>query len=201
MLQSKIDTYRIHRGLLIDIHRGLLIDIHRGLLIDIHRGLSDQQLTLTLPPNMGSLGKQFKHIGRVQLGYVDALNTGRLNFWKPLGNPSLETSKSTLLSFLETNDRELLRLLQELTETQLLSTRVEGSGKAHQSNNQLSVYDLLDDIRFGVPRKLETLGDWFSEEAASLLTEQSRTFKSFLQGELRFLTCRSMDSAAKGTGS
>ncbi len=97
-------------------------------------------------PNMGSLGKQFKHIGRIQLGYTDALRTGRLIFWKPLGDPSLESEKNALLSFLEANDRQLFSVLRATTEEQLLYLRIDGTGKSHQSNNELSVYDLVDDL-------------------------------------------------------
>ncbi len=54
-LKQKLETYRLHRR----------------LIIDVLRELSDEQLGLTVGNGMGTLGKQIKHIGRIQLCYLE----------------------------------------------------------------------------------------------------------------------------------
>ena len=131
-LRSKLDTYKMHRS----------------LITDVLRALSDEQLGLTIGKNLGTLGKLFKHVGRIQNGYIEAIRTGKLTFFKRIGDPSLEKSREKLLSLLDKNDREMFSLLEGMSYQEMDSLRIDGTGKTHQSGNSLSIYALVNDLTY-----------------------------------------------------
>lgn len=62
---------------------------------------------------MGTLGKQFRHIGDVQLCYTEAIKSGKISFDHYRRDYSLENSKQKLLDFLQETDQDFLRLVEE----------------------------------------------------------------------------------------
>ncbi len=129
-LESLIDTYRLHRN----------------LITDVLRQLSDEQLQLTIGKNMGTLGKQFRHIGDIQLCYIDALKTKKMSFFRSTVDHSLEESRELLLGFLTENDQRMLATLEGLGNEELEKMRIDWTHKSHQIDEQLSVYDHLNDL-------------------------------------------------------
>ena len=90
---------------------------HRRLILDVLKSLTDDQLKLTVGKKMGTLGRQFRHIGDVQLCYVDSLRTGKIDFSKKKKVRSLESSQKKLLAFLESADKELDSVLKTTKDT------------------------------------------------------------------------------------
>ena len=74
---------------------------------------------------MGPLGKQFRHIGDVQLCYVEALKTKKIDFGKYRKDYSIENSKEKLKAFLKEMDDEIFSLLKKLDPKQTKEFRVD----------------------------------------------------------------------------
>ncbi len=85
----------------------------RKLTIDLLEAIPEEKLVFAVGKNMGSLGKQFRHIGDVQLCYNEAIKTGKISFSNYKRDYSIETSKEKLKDFLEEADKELLKLIGE----------------------------------------------------------------------------------------
>jgi len=62
---------------------------------------------------MGTIGKQFRHIGDVQICYTKAIKTGKIDFSRYRRDYSLETSKERLKTFLQEVNQEMLKLIEE----------------------------------------------------------------------------------------
>jgi uncharacterized damage-inducible protein DinB len=80
----------------------------RQLTLDLLDELPEEHLEFTIGKNMGTFGKQFRHIGDVQFCYAEAIKTGKINFDKYKRDYSLETSKKELQLFLQEVDAEML---------------------------------------------------------------------------------------------
>jgi hypothetical protein len=52
----------------------------RGLTIELLDSLTDAELSEPPGRDLGPFWKQFRHVGRLQECYQDALNTGRIKF-------------------------------------------------------------------------------------------------------------------------
>lgn len=85
----------------------------RKLLLDVLEIIPEQDLGFTVGQNMGTLGKQYRHMGDVQLCYNEAIRTGRINFSHYRRDYSLETSKEGLAQFLRDADASMFRLIEE----------------------------------------------------------------------------------------
>ncbi len=85
----------------------------RKLTLDLLRELPEEHLAYSVGANMGTLGKQFRHIGDVQLCYTEAIKSGKISFDHYRRDYSLENSKQKLLDFLQETDQDFLRLVEE----------------------------------------------------------------------------------------
>lgn len=85
---------------------------HRNLTYDLLQSLSEKTLKKTVGKNMGSIGKQFRHMGDIQFCYIEAITTGKIDFSKVLRDYSIEHSTIKLRQFLEDMDDKLYRLLE-----------------------------------------------------------------------------------------
>ena len=73
--------------------------LYRGLTLDLLKIIPETLLSFQVHPNMGSLGKQYRHIGDVQLCYFMALETGKIDFSQKRRDYSLEKDKAKLIFF------------------------------------------------------------------------------------------------------
>ena len=96
-LKSKIDSWKLFRN----------------LTYDLLESLSEKDLTKKVGKTMGSIGKQFRHLGDVQLCYNEALKTGKIDFGKYRRDYSIEGSKLKLRQFLEEMDDEMYSLIEK----------------------------------------------------------------------------------------
>jgi len=93
--------------------------LHRNLTYDMLEFVPDEMLKETVGKNMGSIGKQFRHIGDVQLCYIEAIRTGKIDFSKYRRDYSIESSKEKLKQSLKELDNEMSRLLKTKKELQV----------------------------------------------------------------------------------
>ena len=101
--------------------RGLLDDWNamRQLTIDLLESLPEKHLLFTVGKNMGTIGKQYRHIGDVQLCYSDAIKTRKISFDKYRRDYSLESSKEKLREFLQEVNVDMLKLIEENQEIEI----------------------------------------------------------------------------------
>ncbi len=92
---------------------------HRNLTYDLLKFLPEEKLNKTVGKNMGSIGKQFRHLGDVQLCYNEAMKTGRIDFSKYRRDYSIENSKEKLTQFLEQMDNEMVILLKKNSDLEI----------------------------------------------------------------------------------
>ncbi|NOY35687.1 MAG: hypothetical protein GXP44_02080 [bacterium] len=85
----------------------------RQLTLDLLDELPEKYLSFTVGRNMGTIGKQYRHIGDVQICYTDAIKTGKIDFSKYKKDYSLESSQEKLKTFLQEVNREMLKLIKE----------------------------------------------------------------------------------------
>lgn len=85
----------------------------RKLLLDLLEVIPEEHLNFTVGKNMGTIGKQYRHIGDVQLCYVEAIKTGEINFSHYQKDYSLEKSKEKLHSFLVDIDRRMIEAIEK----------------------------------------------------------------------------------------
>ena len=93
--------------------------LFRNLTYDLLESLPEKMLKETVDKNMGSIGKQFRHIGDVQLCYNEAIKTGKINFSKYRRDYSIENSKIKLKQFLEEMDEEMDLLIEKNNNIQI----------------------------------------------------------------------------------
>ena len=91
----------------------------RQLTLDLLEAIPKEKLDFTVGKNMGSLGKQYRHIGDVQLCYSEAIQTGKISFSNYKKDYSIENSKEKLKSFLQEVDKEMLKLIKENPQTKI----------------------------------------------------------------------------------
>jgi uncharacterized damage-inducible protein DinB len=85
----------------------------RQLTLDLLDELPEKHLSFAVGKNMGTIGKQYRHIGDVQICYNEAIKTGKVDFNKYRKDYSLENSKTKLKEFLEEVNQEMLKLVEE----------------------------------------------------------------------------------------
>lgn len=91
----------------------------RDMTIDLLRSLSNEDLNLRPGHNVGEFWKQFRHLGRVQENYMDALETGTVQF-ESTGAYSGAPDGTALLEYLNGLDQRLGEQLSMLDETRLI---------------------------------------------------------------------------------
>ncbi|MFX1489867.1 MAG: DinB family protein [Promethearchaeota archaeon] len=96
-LKSKIDSWKLIRN----------------LTYDLLESLPETELSKTVSKNMGPLGKQFRHMGDVQLCYIEAIKNRKVDFSKYRRDYSIENSKLKLKQFLEEMDEKLSSYIEK----------------------------------------------------------------------------------------
>jgi uncharacterized damage-inducible protein DinB len=89
---------------------------HRGLALDILKSLTDDHLMLTVGKNMGTLGEQFRHMVRVEIQYVEAIITKKIDVTKKKIDPGAAQSKNALLKLWQETSREMLTSIEKLSQ-------------------------------------------------------------------------------------
>lgn len=84
----------------------------RGLTRDLLTTLSTEDLLFVPGPGMGALWKQFRHVGRVQECYMEALTTRRINFTPEGKSYDGGPQKEWLIDYLDRLDDGLFDLLR-----------------------------------------------------------------------------------------
>lgn len=91
----------------------------RQLTLDLLGAIPEEKLGFAVGKNMGNLGKQFRHIGDVQLCYSEAVKTGKISFSSYKRDYSIENSKEKLRGFLQEVDQEMLKLVEKNQEAKI----------------------------------------------------------------------------------
>jgi uncharacterized damage-inducible protein DinB len=86
----------------------------RGLTIELLDSLTDAELSEPPGRDLGPFWKQFRHVGRLQECYQDALNTGRIKFDYDHKRYRGGCSRDALKNYLQELDRELLRAIEQV---------------------------------------------------------------------------------------
>jgi len=84
----------------------------RGLSGDLLESLSDEELLSTPSDSLGSWWKQFRHMGRVQENYLEAVETGTVRFGIEGCSYSGGPSKVNLQKYLAGLDSRLMTCLK-----------------------------------------------------------------------------------------
>ena len=87
----------------------------RGLSGDLLRSLENDDLLFSPGDRVGPLWKQFRHIGRVQENYLNAIETGRIVFTCEGLSYGGGASKQQLLGYLDQLDKALTERLRDLS--------------------------------------------------------------------------------------
>ncbi len=91
----------------------------RQLTLDLLEELPEEYICFAVGKNMGTIGKQYRHIGDVQICYKEAIKTGKIDFDKYKRDYSLESSKEKLRIFLQEVNQEMLKLIEENPEAKI----------------------------------------------------------------------------------
>ncbi len=91
----------------------------RKLTLDLLDELPEEHLSFTVGESMGTIGKQYRHLGDVQICYNEAIKTGKIDFEEYKREYSLENSKTKLKDFLKEIDQEMLKLVEKNQEVKI----------------------------------------------------------------------------------
>jgi len=84
----------------------------RGLTLELLDSLTDAELSQTPCPELGAFWKQFRHVGRLQECYMEALNTKKIKFDYRNKRYRGGCSKNALKAYLRALDRELVQAFE-----------------------------------------------------------------------------------------
>lgn len=91
--------------------------------------LPDEQLSLTVGKNMGTLGAQFRHIAEVEFQYSEAIESGILTALKEKVDKNTAGSTEALRSLLERSHMALKKGLETVNDDQIVDWEYWGEGK------------------------------------------------------------------------
>lgn len=91
----------------------------RQLTLDLLDELPEEHLSFAVGKNMGTIRKQYRHIGDVQICYNEAIKTGNADFKKYRRDYSIENSREKLKAFLDEVNQEMLNLIEENQEAKI----------------------------------------------------------------------------------
>lgn len=86
----------------------------RGLTLELLDSLTDADLAETPVPSVGPFWKQFRHVGRLQECYMEALNTKKIKFDYRNKRYRGGCSKNALKAYLRALDRELVLAIERV---------------------------------------------------------------------------------------
>lgn len=85
---------------------------YRQMTVDLLDSLPENALSFSVGEGMGILAKQFRHLGDIELCYVEALRFGVMDFSRQRKDYSIESSKDRLREFLFEIDDALSNTLE-----------------------------------------------------------------------------------------
>jgi uncharacterized damage-inducible protein DinB len=140
----------------------------RGLTLDVLKELPEKHLSYSVGPNMGTLGKQFRHIGDVQLCYTEALKTGKISFDHYRRDYSLEKSQQKLLAFLREVDQEFLSQIKKKSSPEREPSHFRKVLGVTEHRNEPYLKDTVNKTRKSQQRNFQSEEvlkiDWFGEK-------------------------------------
>lgn len=86
----------------------------RSLTLDLLEEMTESDLLFLPGPQLGAFWKQFRHVGRVQECYIDALSTGKIDFSPEGKSYDQGPSKEWLQAYLKRLDDSLFALLDDI---------------------------------------------------------------------------------------
>jgi uncharacterized damage-inducible protein DinB len=86
----------------------------RGLTLDLLDSLTDAELAEAPGPDVGPFWKQFRHVGRLQECYQEALNSKKIRFDYKNKRYRGGCSKNALRAYLRALDRELVQAVERV---------------------------------------------------------------------------------------
>ena len=101
----------------------------RGLTGDLLKSLEPEELAFTPGPHLGPFWKHFRHLGRVQENYLEAIDSGRVVFGFENTMLLADPSRQQLFDYLDRVDQRLTRTLSTLD----AARRVDWFGEAVDS--------------------------------------------------------------------
>ena len=109
--------------------KGILgsFDFHFGLSMDILRSLTNDQLSLTVGKNMGTIGEQFRHMGRVITQYVEGVENRKIDKTQNLPNLEIAKSKEQLIDYLENARKQLDTVFNSISDEELSNLKIDWS--------------------------------------------------------------------------
>ncbi len=128
-LKSKLDNWKFQRS----------------LALDVLKSLTDEQLSLTVGKNMGTLGEQFRHMARVQIQYTEAIKNKKIGQTEKKIDPSIARSKEKLLELWEQANKEMLGVLGGLSDQETKDLVIDWKYWGIESMNLSSHLDALLD--------------------------------------------------------
>jgi uncharacterized damage-inducible protein DinB len=90
----------------------------RGLTRDLLNEMSDSDLLFLPGPQLGAFWKQFRHVGRVQECYLDALTTGNVDFSPEGKSYDHGPSKKWLKEYLARLDKNMFQVVKDIDWTE-----------------------------------------------------------------------------------
>ena len=99
-------------------------DFHHALSMDLLKSLADEQLTLTIGKNVHTLGEQFRHMARVQVQYVEALETRRIAVPLVAIEADMAQSRARLFDLRTETDVKMRELLAKFSNEELDKTGI-----------------------------------------------------------------------------
>ena len=86
----------------------------RGLTLELLDSLTDAELAETPNPDVGPFWKQFRHVGRLQECFQEALNSRKIRFDYQNKRYRGGCSKNALRAYLRALDRELVQAVERV---------------------------------------------------------------------------------------
>jgi uncharacterized damage-inducible protein DinB len=87
---------------------------HRGLALDILKAISEEQLGLTIGENMGSLGQQFRHVLKIEIEYLEAIQNKKVAPVSGKLDKEIANSKERLIALFDENFKKITETLESL---------------------------------------------------------------------------------------
>jgi uncharacterized damage-inducible protein DinB len=114
----------------------------RGLTRDLLESLEPHELAFTPGANLGPFWKHFRHLGRVQENYLQAIETGRVAFGFDNTTYRGDASRQPLVDYLDRVDQRLTHALMTLDATQRIDW-FGGSVDAYTHFTRMADHEIL----------------------------------------------------------
>ena len=122
---------------------------HDGLILSSLESIDSKFLEVSPVKNAGTFGKQFRHILDIRKCYLDALQSGTLDFYRRDVDHSLESNKQVLLEELRSVLKEICRIVSSYDERKVMDKWIDCTpavkylGENHKRISALEVVSLI----------------------------------------------------------